>query len=144
MIRGEEKYRKKDMPVPATFLSSIKEHQLFLESSESKIGPDNTVQRVPNTGLRVGFEDYRALIWNKAVLDKMVLHPDFNATRFGFTIDMEDPNGFWRAQGVVEEEVIIRYKPKATFAVDVEKLSVEKLKDIDPKTLPDLSMADKG
>jgi len=144
MISGEKKYKVSDLPVAATFESSIKEHVILLKSSLSKIVGDNELQRIPNTGLRIEFEDFRLNVFNLEVLDMLLNHQAFNATRFGFTINKTDPTGFWRAQGVVEEQAFITFKPKSVFDVDPEKIDLKKLDGIDHTTMVDLTPANQG
>ena len=140
MILGHPKWKKADLPVAATFVSRIKEHVIHLEAAESTVNLENIVQRTPNTGLKVKFEDNRLVIRNSMVLNKLLKHGSFNNPRFGFTIDPEDPTGFWRACGVVEEDVVHTFKVKPQYDVNPTKIDREKLKKIDPEKLNKLQV----
>jgi len=105
MIRGSEKYDKEDMPVPATFASEPKGLMLFLEPVQYVKGPDDSPVRKPGTGMRVQFRDHQLTVKNKAVLAKMLKSSQFGAVK-GFSIDRDDPTGFWQAAGVLEEKVV--------------------------------------
>lgn len=128
MLRGDPKYRKKEMDLPATFVSDAKELRLYLIPVESETGPDNTQRRKANTGCRLKFEDHRFLCENKALLKLLLNHKNFNMATRGFRMDPEDPNGFWRAAGKV--------RTKEITVIDLETVSGEvTFKDLDFKKI---------
>lgn len=109
MISGNRKYRDKNMPVAATFIGPLG-MKVNLEHAESKVGSDNTVMRDTTTGLWAEFEKGHLFVENKTVLKMLLEHDGFNRGVHGFFIDPTDPTGFWRANGLIEEDVIYTYK----------------------------------
>ena len=124
MMYGSPKYVTEDLLIPATFLSKHKEMRVWLIPVESVMGPDNTVQRVPNTGCRVRFKDFRLLVRNKAVLKLMMEHKKFNQGNYGYSIDEQDPSGFWRANGVVKTRQVTAMVKADTTSVAFKDLDL--------------------
>lgn len=131
MLSGSPKYKEKSLPIPAPFVSNFKEMRVQIEPVETESGADGIVKRKRNTGLRVKFEDHRLLVLNALVLKKLLAHKNFNNPRHGFFIDTEDPTGFWRTIGAVEEKTVTvvnsEHSPKK---IEVGKAALEKLSKV--------------
>ena len=139
MLYGAKKYKENDLPVAATFISAVKKFRVVLLNAKSTVGEDNVVRKTDDTGLIAEFEDHRLIVQNQEVVDMLLNHRNYEATRYGFTVDPCDPTGFWRALGVIKEKVVITYQDEDTVKVAPKEIDLAKLQAIDPEQLVDLT-----
>ncbi len=138
MLSGHPKYKKVTLPLSATFVSKSKGLRIYLEPVEEKVGINETISRVPNTGLRVKFEDNRLIVKNKLVFEKLLKCKNFNSPKSGFFVDVEDPTGFWRAIGRVETEKITVGKDKPHVDIKLTQDWIGKLEKFDTEELEEV------
>lgn len=118
--------QKKDMPKVATFESEYHKLRVILEPKKG-IKDEDTKQweEVANTAVRLRFEDGKCRIENKRLL-KMVM--SCGAYQRGlFTIDREDPTGFWRELNAIQVKTVPVVIQTEITTPNFDDLDLEKL-----------------
>lgn len=144
MLSGAEKYKAKDMGVAATFISDKPLLKVLLAPVAQIKNVDGTVSADRKTGCRVFFKGGRYVCENLAVFKFMMAHKAFERGMLGYNIDPEDPTGFWRAAGVVEEREVKTFVVDSTknvgdMTIDPKKIA-EQIKKIDREFSPLVTM----
>ena len=94
------------MRVAATFIADDNGLEIILEPAEVRQDTHSgTYNRVPGTGLTLKFKGGRLLIENKGALKLMMDSSAFKNGQVRANTE-EDPTGFWRMAGIVEEKLV--------------------------------------
>lgn len=95
-----------DLPVAAVFTSyPLVSPVIQLIATDGRKNEQNGKwERVPGTGCRLVFRDFRKAIQNKKLLE-LLMSNDAYANGF-IRPDPEDPTGFWRQMGVIKVKVV--------------------------------------
>jgi len=104
-VKGKLEYRTKDLKLDAVFQTAGMSPWIYLEQAECRVGIDEIVSAIPDTGCYVHGSDFKITVQSKALLKLMMESVFFNHGN-GFWPHPEDPGGFWRAMGVLKTKEV--------------------------------------
>jgi len=134
-----------NLPKPATFVCLMKDRKggilptggleiVLVPAKEVFDETQRQVVKVADTGCRIKFRGGYLEVRNKSILD-LIMHS--NAYERGdVQINKEDPTGFWRDCGAVEEIQVPTFKASGSTNPGYDTLNLKAVTKPDPANMP--------
>jgi len=137
---------KADMPKAATFIcvggrasddrpSEMVALEIWVVPKQERLNEVTKMyEPVPNTAVRIKFKGGHRSIQNRRLL-KMLM--ESKPYRDGdVQINPEDPTGFWREQGAIQEKTVSVYEPTGIKQPTFAEVDLKKVKPVTEETKP--------